>query len=279
MWLLLIMLAANPYVILFSSRLLSELWFTAMLAGVLLLVEKAAKTETGAAWAAAAGLLAGLAYLMRSAGIVLLGSGLAYLWWRGQRRKALIYAGVMFPFVAAWTMWARLHQLHTDDAALVYYTDYFRYEIYNISLRNVHLVLWKNLDGLVSSLGYLILPNVTSSLFMKILAELIGVAMISGIVRLVKSGKAVHYAIFAGGTAFMLVIWHFPPNERFVLPLAPLAFAGLVTEMEHFVGMARAGLKHRETSQRVAAGMMLGLGGARICRCARAGGLRGAGCF
>ena len=59
-WLLLIMLAANSYVILFSSRLLSELWFTALLAGVLLLVEKAAKTETPIPWAAAAGLLAGL---------------------------------------------------------------------------------------------------------------------------------------------------------------------------------------------------------------------------
>jgi hypothetical protein len=260
-WLLLILLAANPYVILFSSRLLSELWFTALLAGVLLLVEKAAKTETRAPWAVAAGLLGGLAYLMRSAGIVLLASGFLYLWLRGQRRKAVVFAGVMFPFVAAWMLWARLHLLHTDDAALVYYTDYFRYEVYNVSIHNLHLVLWKNLDGLVSSLGYLILPNVTSSLFMKILAELIGVAMISGIVRLVKSGKAVHYAIFAAGTAFMLVIWHFPPNERFVLPLAPLGFAGLVTEMEHFVGMARAGLKHREASQRVAAAVMLGLVG------------------
>ena len=260
-WLLLILLAANPYVILFSSRLLSELWFTALLAGVLLLVEKASETETPVAWAVAAGLLAGLAYLMRSAGIVLLASGFLYLWMRGQRRKAIVFAGVMFPFVAAWMLWARLHLLHTDDAALVYYTDYFRYEVYNVSIHNLHLVLWKNLDGLVSSLGYLILPNVTSSLFMKILAELIGVAMISGIVRLVKSGKAAHYAIFAAGTAFMLVIWHFPPNERFVLPLAPLAFAGLVTEMEHFVGMARAGLKHREASQRVAAAVMLGLVG------------------
>ena len=172
-------------------------------------------------------------------------------------------------------LWARLHLLHTDDAALVYYTDYFRYEVYNVSIHNLHLFLWKNLDGLVSSLGYLILPNVTSSLFMKILAELIGVAMISGIVRMVKSGKAVHYAIFAGGTAFMLVIWHFPPNERFVLPLAPLAFAGLLTEMEHFVGMARAGLKHREASQRVAAAVMLGLVGSIFLGSRRPAGLRG----
>jgi hypothetical protein len=266
-WLLLTMLALNPYVILFSSRLLSELWFTALLAGVLLLVEKAAKTETRVAWAIAAALLAGLAYLLRSAGIVLLGSGFVYLWLRGQRRKAWVFAAVMFPFVAAWTLWARLHQLHTDDPALVYYTDYFRYEIYNVNIHNLHLVLWKNLDGLVSSLGYLILPNVTSSLFMKILAELIGVGMISGIVRMVRGAKAtastggtaLHYTIFAAGAAFMLVIWHFPPNERFVLPLAPLAFAGLLTEMEHFVTMARAGLKHREASQRVAAAVMLSL--------------------
>ncbi len=258
-WLLLTMLALNPYVILFSSRLLSELWFTALLAGVLLLVEKAAKTETRVAWAVAAALLAGLAYLLRSAGIVLLGSGFVYLWLRGQRRKAWVFAAVMFPFVAAWMLWARLHQLHTDDPALVYYTDYFRYEIYNVNIHNLHLVLWKNLDGLVSSLGYLILPNVTSSLFMKILAELIGVGMISGIVRLVRSGKTLHYTIFAAGAAFMLVIWHFPPNERFVLPLAPLAFAGLLTEMEHFVTMARSGLKHREASQRVAAAVMLSL--------------------
>ncbi len=285
-WLLLILLALNPYVILFSSRLLSELWFTALLAGVLLLVEKATKTETSVGWAAAAGLLGGAAYLMRSAGIVLLASGFVYLWMRGQRRKAFIFAASMFPFVAAWTLWARLHQLHTDDVALIYYTDYFRYEVINVTIHNLHLVLWKNLDGLVSSLGYLILPNVTSSLFMKILAELIGVAMISGIVRLVRgargaartsgaaeeaiaphsvlrdfgrSGRAVHYSIFAAGASFMLVIWHFPPNERFVLPLAPLAFAGLITEMEHFTSMARKGLKHREASQRVAAGVMLSL--------------------
>jgi len=165
----------------------------------------------------------------------------------------------MIPFVAGWMLWARLHQLHTGDAALVYYTDYFRYEVYNFSLKTLHLFLWKNLDGLVSSLGYLILPNVATSLFMKILAELIGVAMISGVVRMIRKRQAVHYAMYAAGAAFMLVIWHFPPNERFVLPLAPLGFAGLVTEMEHFFGMARAGMRHRDRSQRVASVVMVSL--------------------
>lgn len=263
-WLLLAMLSLNSYIIAFSAKLLSELWFTALLAGVFLLVDRAAEADSRASWAVAAGALGGLAYLVRSAGIVLLVSGVLYLWMRHQRAKAIVFGAAMFPFVAGWMLWARLHQLHTDDAALVYYTDYFRYEVYNVSFKTLHLFLWKNLDGLVSGLGYIILPNVTSSLFMKILAEVIGVAMISGTVRMVRRGVvthglAVHYAIFALGSAFLLVIWHFPPNERFVLPLVPLAFAGLLTEMEHFVGMARAGMRHRDVSQRIAAAVMVAL--------------------
>jgi len=53
------------------------------------------------------------------------------------------------------------------------------------------------------------------------------------------------------------MIWHFPPNERFVLPLFPLALAGLMTEMERLYGMLRAGLRHRDAGQRVVASGML----------------------
>ena len=277
-WLLLTLLALNPYVILFSATLLSEFWFTALLRAALLLVEKAAKTETPVAWAVAAALLGGLAYLTRSAGIVLLASGVAVpVAARIGARKALAFRrGRCSPSSPAGCCGRACIRLHTDDVSLVYYTDYFRYEIYNVSIKTLHLFLWKNLDGLVSSLGYLVLPNVTSSLFMKILAEVIGVAMISGIVRMVtQAGRRRALSRSSPpGAAFMLVIWHFPPNERFVLPLVPLAFAGLLTEMEHFVGMARAGLKHREASQRVAAVVMLALRGAGVRRRLRASGLR-----
>jgi len=43
-----------------------------------------------------------------------------------------------------------------------------------------------------------------------------------------------------------------------MLPLFPLAVAGLLTEMEHLYGMLRAGLRHPDAGQRVvAAGMLL----------------------
>ncbi len=258
-WLLLILLALNPYFILFGAKLLSEIWFTALLAGACLLVERAVESEAGPGWAAAAGIVSGLAYLTRSAGLVLLASGFLYLWIHRERVKAAVFAAGMLPIAAGWTIWSRIHQVHSTDQALIYYTDYVRYQFLNVNLHNLPVVLWKNLDGFLFGLGSLVIPKVIDSLFLKILAELIAVAMIAGVVRMVRQGRAVHYTIFAAGSAFVLLIWHFPPNERFVLPLIPLAFAGLLTEMEHFAGMARAGLRHRDVSQRIAAAGMAGI--------------------
>src|SRR5580704_7385146 len=101
-WLLLTLLAVNPYVILFSGTLLSELWFTALLAGALFFTELAVEAEAPVQWAVAAGLLGGFAYLTRSAGIVLLASGFLYLWFRRRRVNAWAFAAPMFPFVAGW---------------------------------------------------------------------------------------------------------------------------------------------------------------------------------
>src|SRR5262249_12708643 len=62
---------------------------------------------------------------------------------------------------------------------------------------------------------------------------------------------------FAAVTIGMFLVWHFPPDERFVLPLFPLALVGLIAEVEHFAGLLRRSLHHRDRVQRVvAAGMM-----------------------
>jgi hypothetical protein len=59
----------------------------------------------------------------------------------------------------------------------------------------------------------------------------------------------------------MLVVWHFPANERFMLPVFPLALAGLLVELKHFGGMLRPGLRHPDRSQRVAAAGLAGVAG------------------
>lgn len=252
-WLLLSLIAVNPYVIFFSSQLLTELLFLALILTTMLLVERAVEHDSAPAWAVAAGGAAGLAYLTRSAGIVMLAAAFVYFWLRRERRKGLYFAATMAPFVAGWMIWARLHQVRPVDTALMYYTDYLGYQIYNVSWRSAHLLLWKNIDGLMWGLGSLIQPRVLASGFMKMLAWVMAVAMISGVVRMLKRGQGVLYSLFAAGSILILLVWHFPPNERFVLPLFPLALAGLLVEMEHFFGMLRAGLHHPERSQRVMA--------------------------
>ena len=247
-WLLLVLFAVNPYVALFSTQLLSEMLFLALVIASMLLVERTANLMV-----VAAGFMGGLAYLTRSAGIVLLIAAVIYLWTQKRRSAIVLFAAGMLPFVVGWTLWSRLHQLPTNDPSLIYYTDYFRNQLYSLSLHDLHLYIWRNVDALLWGLGGLIVPKVTSSWFLKILAQVIAVAMIAGVVRMVRRGYGLLYALFAGIGAVLLCVCTFPANERLVLPFFPLAMAGLVVEMEHFFEMSRAGLHHRDRSQRVAA--------------------------
>ena len=256
-WLLLGLFAVNPYVALFSTQFLSEMLFLALVLAAMLLVERSVDVETSskssAALSFAAGIAGGLAAFTRSAGTVLLLAAVIYLCAKKQRRNALLFAAAMLPFVLGWTLWSRIHHVPTNDPSLIYYTDYFRNQVYSLALSDLHVYVWKNLDGLLWGLGGLIVPNVTSSWFMKILAQVMAVAMISGVVRMVRRGQAQLYGLYAAIAAVLLVVCSFPANERLVLPLFPLALAGLLVEMEHVFDLSRAGLRHRDRSQRVAA--------------------------
>jgi len=260
-WMLLLLIAVNPYMLVFSSTLVSELMYTALMLAAMLLTDRAAGQD-GVKAAIAAGAVAGLAYLTRSAGIVFLVAGPLYLCIRHKRREGMLWACAMLPFVAGWTVWTRMHQVSTSDPALIYYTDYFRYELYSISLRDLPLFVWRNIDGLLQGIGSLILPNVSGSFVLKTMEQVTAVAMIAGVVRMVRHGRGLLYAFLAAGSCAQLLVWHFPPNERFVVPFLPLALAGLMTEMEHLGLMLRTGLRHRDAGQRVvAAGMSLAVAG------------------
>jgi hypothetical protein len=260
-WVLMALFGLNSYVILFSALyLFSELWFLVFVLAAMLALERTFATKS-ARWAVAAGLAAGLAYLTRSAGLAFFAAGALYLWLAKERRLAGLFAMTAAPFALGWMVWARTHQAPTNDPELIYYLNYFRYEFYSISWSDAPMVLWKNVDGLLASLGGLVLPKITGLLFEKILAQVIGVAMISGVVRLVRRGQARLYALFAGFSTALLLVWHFPPTERLVVPLFPLALAGILVEGEHFVSLLQVSRRHKDRSQRVVAAGMMGFAG------------------
>jgi hypothetical protein len=250
-WLLVALLAVNPYLILFGCTMFSEVFFTCWVLGVFLAIAR-----PGIKWAIAAGALAGCAYLSRTAGIGLLVSVPLALCIKRDWKRAAAFAVTMLPAIIVWTLWSRAHILHPIDNTLMYYTDYTGYEFLNVDFHNLAVVVWKNLDKLLYGMGSLVLPAIFDGLPAKVLTQVIAVAMIAGTVRLVRRGIMEDYGWFAVISVGMLLVWHFPPNERFVLPLYPLLLAGLVTEIEHIGKMLKAALRHKDFSQRVVAAVM-----------------------
>ena len=241
-------LALNPYMVWFGGMMFSEMFFTVWILLAFAFLERK--------WFVAAGIAAGCAYLSRTAGIALLIAAPAFLLWKRQGRAAFRFAAAMLPFIAAWMLWSRAHLHHTTDLTLMYYTDYLGYEFKNVGFDNIHMVVWKNLDELLYGAGSLVTMKLIDAQPMKILTEVMAIAMIAGVVRLFRRGVGQIYAIFALISAGMLIVWHFPPNERFVLPLFPLLAAGLLEEASHLAAMVRSALRHKDRSQRVAAGFM-----------------------
>lgn len=247
--------ALNPYVILFSTAILSEVMFTFLLLAALLCLQE----DTVPAWAVLAGAVAGLAFLTRTAGIALLPVGLYCYFRRNAFRHMGLFLAGMLPCVAGWALWSILHRSTNADAVTLYYTNYFGYYLSIFQWKEAHLYAWKNLDGMIHSLGAFLLPDVTQSLFEKVLAETIGIAGIAGVVRLVREkGYPLYlpYALFTLVYALMLVIWHFPPNERLLLPVAPLWIAGLCAELKRLGLHIAQVFRKPETGQKIAGGIL-----------------------
>ena len=264
-WILTALLGISPFMILFGTSMFSEVPFTCLVLAALLLSDgNPSDGNQRNGRIAAAGILAGCAYLCRTAGIALvLGIPLSMILvgrlvgrQKGQSipwRRIGIFLATSLPAVAGWTLWTATHRLGTQDSTLLYYVDYIHYQFVNVGWDNFAVVLWKNADELLYGMGALVLPKLETSPPVKMLTEALGVAMISGVVRLLRQGKAASYAAFAGLSILMLLVWHFPPNERLVLPLFPLLLAGLYTEMQHLWTMLRSALQHRDKSQRAVA--------------------------
>ncbi|MBX9601479.1 MAG: glycosyltransferase family 39 protein [Bryobacteraceae bacterium] len=258
--LLLGVIACNPYVLYMSVTLLSELPFLCLVLAALLLSERSPGSGS-IRWAALAGVLAGLAFLTRTAGLVLLFTTPAYLLLRRDRRGAAVFACVLVPFLAGWSLWTRAHMTAATDIVSLYYANYTAYYWLTFeSGKNLPLMLWRNADEWLSALGALVAPKIYPSFFLKIFSQTIAVGGLIGLIRLLRSGVELrNYSLFALATSAMLWIWNFPPNERFVFPMLPLFFAGLLAEADHFAAMLRKARSHRDPAQRaLARGMQFG---------------------
>jgi hypothetical protein len=255
---LLALVALNPWVALGGVSLLSELPFSVLAIAALALTERARSRKAPEWLAAAAGGVAALAYLTRSAGIVLLVAGpLALL---KQRKRALLFAAAMLPAVAGWTLWSHLHRSPAADALSIYYTDYLGYYLRDLRLADLPLVVWTNLDSMVCSLGGLFVFGLGDGVWGRSAARILAAAAVAGTVRLARRHGWKAYHLFAAPYTAVLLVWDFTPDQRFLVPLLPLALAGLGCELGNLAGALRVAWSGGRANRAAAAGVCALLG-------------------
>ena len=263
-WLLTLAAAWHPLVCLLSTAILSDLLFVALLMACLLLAERALDPGAHARLALAAGLVAGMACLTRTVGLPLALTAPLCFYRRGQGRKALLFLGGMLPAAGGWQAWSAMHQLHSRDPVLLYYTSYLGMERVIVHPENLPLVLWHNGDALLRSFGKLLAFDVALAQNVH-LERILGVAAIAGAVRLARRTGRLQYPAAAMGIALLLLGHHFTADERLSLPVYPLILMGFWTEAKNLAVALRTTWNRRKVADRAvtvaAAAALAGLAG------------------
>ncbi len=218
-------LALNPYVLNYSTSLMSELWFSCILLGCILVIHRAGEPGSARWVALAAGLLAGAAYLTRSSGLPLLASGPLYFALRRQYSRAALFVCGMAPAIVAWTWWTNRHMLLATDLTSLYYTNYLGFHLASFSLRDVPVLVWKNAAGMLAGAGDLV-----AGLREGAVSVILGSFVFAGAARMVRRTGLSPYHLYGGGLILMLLPWHLCAGDRYmrmILPLLPLLAAGL----------------------------------------------------
>jgi hypothetical protein len=242
------MLGFNAYVLAFGTSLFTEIPFTGLLLACLLLGERR--------WALAAGIVAGAAYLTRTAALPLVISFPLYFWLSGQRKEAGRFLAGMLPAVLGWMTWAAAHRTPSLDLVNIESTNYLAYQLMNVTWETLPLVVWKNLDQLLLGIGAFAMPKTELNFLTKIVTVVAALGTLSGVARLFRAGRMRAYIGYAVFSSAILLVWHFPPNERFTLPLLPLCLAGLFVEARHMREMIRQVMAKPAKDQKVAAGLI-----------------------
>lgn len=236
---------AVPTTVMASSLLLSELPFLALLLAAMMAVSRGS--------ALAGGLLGGAAFLTRSAALPLAIVAPAWFAARREWRKAGLFITAMLPSVAGWQWWTAANRgAVADDPLTLFYTSYLGYWKLDLAGSDLPDLICANAGALLNALGHLVAFDATGDFLPSMLARAMGAAAIAGTVRLVRQGRFRLYAGFAVLYCGQLLCWNYPPVARFVLPLLPLAVAGVWTEFANLATMIAATWNRNKPGDRVA---------------------------
>ena len=234
---------AYPGTLLLSVTLLSDLWFSCDVLFALLLAERASKLDAHWKFSCAAGLAAALAYLTKSAGIVLLPSIASVMIFKGRWRNALVFCAAFGPAVAIWSGWSLTHPHPVADYNDIFYSSYLQEFAYKKGVASLFQHLIVRVGEFLLRLGNVIVPEFLSGVVFDWLRRLVGIIGVAGVVRLCWLGRTWHYAAFAALYAIEICVWPSALFPRYMLPVLPLWIAGLLA-LPQYYRPATAGNRH-----------------------------------
>jgi hypothetical protein len=235
-------LASNAGCLFLTMHFMSEALFSSFLIGALLLAEHASRnTRRPNTIALCAAFCAACAFLTKTAALpIALTVPFAFLM-RRQYTRALSFIAVVVPVIMAWVLWTATHRRPSSDPVLLYYTDYFGFYRFNVSISELPAIVTHNIGFFLRSVAGIV-PAVPG---LEPLAIISTGACILGTVRLLMDTKAYHVACFLVCYMLQVLAWNFSPNLRFLYPMLPFLVAGFTYEACHIVALIRRSLPPR----------------------------------
>lgn len=241
-------LVLNPYSVMLTQMPMTELAYSASLAAALYLASK------DRAWQA--GLAGGVSFLFRTAGLPLLASVPFCFLLRKRYREAALFAGTMGAIAAAWTGWSWANLPAGADPATLYYTNYAGF--FRLTLANTPLpeLMYVNLSYLARAAAELFAVESGHGFLATLLLYVLAAMLAAGALRLWRAGRMRPWIAFGFFLALQLLVYNYPANARFLLPLFPLLLAAAWTEGAHLAQLVRDTYRRSRPGDRPAAAII-----------------------
>ncbi len=229
------MLALSPLVIYWAAIPTADYLFAVLVIATFLALDQG--------WLLAAGILTALAYLTKSAGLLIVPAVLFGLIRTQDWRRIGLFLLPVIPAVGGWMLWAHQHRAAPGHVVLAYYTDYLGYHLRSGGLAALPDIVMANAVTLCSAAGSLLVHDLAESLPGRFLSILVAAAAVTGGIRLARRTGRSEYPIFCALLTVVLCLWNFSPSVRLILPIAPLVLLGVYLEAQNCRTLVRQAIR------------------------------------
>jgi len=217
-----------------AITLYSELLSGCFLFFSILLTESAGRDSGSRRRAAAGGLLAGLAYLTRTAALPLFAAVPIFFFLKKRPRLTICFFAPLLPIAAGWHAWTAFHSSALGESTNIsYIAEYLRV----IRVTGFWHNLWKQVGTLSNGSAETLFPGITGMLSGLPLYHLTLAGAIAGGIRLGRRRGWPLALIFSSLYLAMIACWWFDGIFRMMLPVWPFLLAGISEEASHIANL------------------------------------------